>query len=354
MRKNFGLGALTLLFFSALSADKIETQVSVLKSQMAECSTRTVHGNFGGKTAPASPPIRGENWFFNGEMLWWHADEGGTDYAQNFQTFPGTAAENNVRNRRLTFKWDFGFRAGIGTTFDHDKWDLFLNFTWFRANNSSASSLHGSEFLTPLITQPPVFASQVKAHWNLHFYVLDLTLGRHSFLSPQLALHPYAGIKNAWIPQHIRSSSKLISNSERVRTKQRNEFWGIGPELGISGKWFLGSGFNLFALGGGSFLWGEFTIRHHTRSEFSFALNQDLKLDTHLVVPMAEFQLGIGYETNLYHGKYRLEVSTRYENQYWWSQNQLPYFSSLPSGRFQRYCEDLSLQGITLDVRFDF
>jgi hypothetical protein len=69
---------------------------------------------------------------------------------------------------------------------------------------------------------------------------------------------------------------------------------------------------------------------------------------------MAQLQLGIGYETNIYHDKYRIEISARYENQYWWNQNQLPYFAYFEPERFQRYAEDLSFQGLTVDARFDF
>lgn len=357
MRKKLFLCALTTLICGAVLAADPQTRVTLLESQMAEASTRTIHDNFGGKTASAAPPLRttSEGWFFNGEMLWWHADIGGTDYANVFKHFPGTAAENSVHNRRLKFKWDFGFRAGIGKTFVHDKWDLFLNFTWFGTDNSSASSLHGGEFLTPLVLSPPFFASQAKIHWNLQFYTLDLNLGRAAFISPKLALHPFAGLKGAWIPQHIRSSSKAIPGSlGRVRTKQRNTFWGVGPQLGISGKWFMDYGFHLFALGGGSLLWGDFNIRQHSSSETVGGQNADVRLNIHQVVPMAQLQAGLGYETNLYHNTYRLEIGARWETQYWWSQNQLPYFSSFASSRFQRYNEDLSLQGITLDVRFDF
>jgi hypothetical protein len=327
-------------------------RVSLLETQMSEASVRTVHGNYGGKTASASPPLLGENWFLAGEMLWWHVDEGGTDYAQLFQTLPHLASENSVHNRKLTFKWDYGFRAGIGKRFAHDDWDLFLNFTWFRAKNSSASSLHSSSFLSPLAPIPPLEASQVKCRWNIHFYTLDLNLGRSYFTSPKIAFHPYLGLKTAWIAQHIRGHQAVFSPSSiALKTEQKNTFWGVGPSLGLEGKWFLDYGLNLFASGGGALLWGDFDVRHQ---ETARSLPHTFNLDIHQIAPMVQFQLGIGYETNIHYNTYRLSVSCRYENQYWWDQNQLPYFSSQRGVRFRRYTEDLSLQGITLDVRLDF
>jgi hypothetical protein len=325
------------------------TRVSILETQMNEVSTRTVHGNYSAKTATASPPILGENWFFTGNMLWWHVDEGGTDYAQLFYCQSGVSKTDEVQNRRLTFKWDLGFRAGIGKTFDHDKWDLSLNFTWFRAKNSATSSLHKGHFLTPLL--PP----DAKIDWDIYFYTLDLNLGRHYFVSPNLAFHPYLGLKSAWISQHVKTSNNLFFPwIGPLKTKQKNGFFGLGPQLGIEGKWFLDYGFHLFTSGGGSLLWGDFDLIY---KEKNTPLNPHLcKLDFDIyeVVPMAQFQIGIGYETNIYRDTYRIQISALYENQYWWNQNPLPRFPGFAPQRFNRYSEDLSLQGLTVDVQFDF
>jgi hypothetical protein len=339
----------------ATAAD-VESRVSILEAQMSEASTRTVHGNYGAKTASASPQILGENWFFTGDMLWWHVDEGGTDYAQVYDNLPGSTPSTPVENRKLNFKWDYGFRAGIGTTFNHDKWDLYLNFTWFRTDNSSATSLHEDGlFIVPLALQTPVEASQAKLHWNIHFYDLALNLGRNFFVSPRLALHPFAGVLTAWISQTKRSSSEIFSpTNDTVTTKDRNDFWGIGPDVGIEGKWFLVSGLNLFGSAGGAVLWGDFDIRHKVFSEKLDSNQFNLNFDTHQVVPMAQLQIGIGYETNIHHDQYHIAVNARYEYQYWWQQNQMPFTNFSPLMRYQRYAEDLSLQGITVDVRFDF
>jgi Legionella pneumophila major outer membrane protein precursor len=342
---------MTLLSVSSYAIDS-NPRVSVLETQMSEASVRTVNGNYGGKTASAAAPLLGESWFLTADMLWWHVDEGGTDYAQLFQALPLSSSENGVHNRRLTFKWDFGFRAGIGKQFIHDNWDLFLNFTWFRAKNSSASSLHSSDFLSPLTVIPLKEASQVKLHWNIHFYTLDLNLGRSYFASPQLALHPYVGIKAAWITQHIRGRETVFFPLQAaLKTRQKNAFWGVGPALGLEGKWFLDYGLHLFASGGGALLWGDFDVRH---KEIAPSLPHRFNLDIHQIAPVIQLQIGIGYETNIHHDTYRLGISCRYETQYWWDQNQMPYFSSQRGIQFRRYAEDLSLQGITLDVRFDF
>lgn len=343
----------SLVFVSALRAlaygTDMDTRVSLLETRIAEVSTRTVQGNYGAKTASAAPQFLGENWFFTADMLWWHASEGGMDYAQLFKGNPGITSSDSVHNRKLHFKQNFGFRTGIGTTFNHDKWDLYLNFTWFQAENSAASSLHGGTFLTPLAVPPPSPASQVKIHSKLGFYTLDLNLGRPYFLSSMLAIHPFVGVKGASIPQHIHTKGKTL-DSKTFRVKQKNSFLGVGPNFGIEGKWFLDYGIHLFASGGASLLWGDFDVHHRVESPHP---SKSFNLDIHEVVPAAQMQLGLGYETNFHRDIYRISVKVCYETQYFWNQNQLPYFSSIPN-RFQRYSEDLSLHGLTVNARFDF
>jgi len=361
MKKDIALSALLLMASSGTAFAGIDSRVSVLEAQMNEISTRTAHGNIGAKTASASPQILGENWYFTGDMLWWHADEGGTDYAQVAKNGILSAPSSPVKNHKLTFDWDFGFKAGIGKIFAHDKWDLFLNFTWFRTKNSAKTSLEdiplGSQgAITPLLVAGgPIGASHVKAHWKIRYYVLDLDLGRDFFISPKLSVHPYVGLKTAWIDQRARSVSDVFFPSAMtLKSKDRNNFWGIGPSLGFDGKWFLDYGFYFLSSIGGAILWGDFDVHHReSRSAFSHIRN-NYHLDIHQISPMAQVQLGIGYETNLYHNSYHIAVNVSYENQYWWNQNQIPKFTAFTIERYHRYAEDLSLQGITVDVRFDF
>lgn len=337
----------------------LDSRVSILEAQMNEVSTKTVHGNWGAKTASAAPQILGENWFFTGDMLWWHVNEGGNDYAVRYKG-DLFSPETKQKDLKLNFKWNWGFRAGIGTTFDHDRWDLSLNFTWFRADNSAAASPHGGPGVIPLLGNPinsltPNVASQVKIHWNIRFYNLDLNLGRNYFVSSKLAFHPFIGVKTGWINQNQHVNSKLFfPEVTQVKTKTDNDFWGIGPSAGVEGKWFIGNCFNLFGSAAGALLWGDFDVHQKQHSSIIDETTYRIGFDFHTVVPMTQMQIGMGYETNIYHNQYRIAVNARYEHQYWWQQNQMPYFPLASTYKFRRFSDDLSLQGLTVDVRFDF
>lgn len=344
---------------STVATSDTDSRVSILEAQMNEVSTRTVHGNFGAKTASASPRILGDDWFLTADMLWWHVDTSGSKYCLLDETPPG-APDSKGTYRTLKFKWNYGFRAGVGTTFNHDRWDLYLNYTWFRADNSSATSLHGGFGIIPdsqvLINQRlGNAAEQSKIHWSIHFQTLDLNLGRNYFISPKVAFHPFFGIKTAWIDQKVRSSNKLffpvITHSH---TKTKNDFWGIGPDLGIEGKWFLNYGFNLFGSIASALLWGDFDVRQKQHTSNPSTPINDIDFDKHAVSPMTQMQIGIGYETNFCDNQYHIAVNARYEQQYWWAQNQIPDYVLLNTYEFMRVFGDLSFQGLTIDVRFDF
>lgn len=340
------------LTYPTLALD-LDSKITVLEAQMSEISTRTPFDTVGAKTASASPQIHGEHWFFAGNMLWWHADIGGTDYADLFDQLPGIAPSARVDNRHLTFKWDYGFRAQLGKIFTHDNWDLLFSFTWYRSKNSSASSLHEGAALVPLLMTTPLLANQVKAHWNVHFYTLEMNLGRALFFTPRLSLHPFVGLKSAWITQHIKSQADAFyPYFSTFRSKARNDFWGLGPSFGCEGKWFLDYGLNLLGSLTAAMMWGDFTVRHKEASSSQLFSHENF--DLHQIVPMTQTQIGLGYETNFYHNSYHLSVRVLYEMQYWWNQNQMPQLTSFVIQRFQRYSQDLSLQGVTVDVRFDF
>ncbi len=79
----------------------------------------------------------------------------------------------------------------------------------------------------------------------------------------------------------------------------------------------------------------------------------DLHDDLDRMVPQAAFGLGLAYELNFSGNRYHVLLKAGYESQYWWRQNQLPIFDTL-NLNFHRQSDDLSLQGLTVHLSFDF
>ena len=194
--------------------------------------------------------------------------------------------------------------------------------------------------------------SKADAHWHVDFYDLDLVLGRNYFVSRYLALHPYFGLTSAWIQQHRHVRFEEPSG-DLMKLRSKNNFWGIGPRLGIDSQFYLGRNFSLYGNFSGALLWGDF----HVREKESFPLDDleiyNLRDNLHRMVSTVGFGLGIAYETNFNHDANHFMVKAGYEGQYWWRQNQLPIFNAFALN-FTRQSEDMSMQGLTVDFRLDF
>lgn len=106
----------------------------------------------------------------------------------------------------------------------------------------------------------------------------------------------------------------------------------------------------------GSLLWGRFedSSRERQISEGLTSLLVDVKDTFRRLAPNAQFQLGFGWESNLAEDRFHLGIKLGYEFQYWWRQNQFLNERQFSSFNFEHESMDLSLNGATLDIRFDF
>ncbi len=201
-------------------------------------------------------------------------------------------------------------------------------------------------------------ASKMHSHWNVHYSVIDLELGRRYFVSKFLSFRPQFGIETAWIGQNrnykIATTELGLPLEHAIHGK--NDFWGIGPRAGVEGTWYFGRHWNLFGIVNGSLLWGRFedSSRERQISEGLTSLLVDVKDTFRRLAPNAQFQLGFGWESNLAEDRFHLGIKLGYEFQYWWRQNQFLNERQFSSFNFEHESMDLSLNGATLDIRFDF
>ncbi|MBX3719173.1 MAG: hypothetical protein KF898_05955 [Parachlamydiales bacterium] len=331
----------------------LNSRVTILESQMSEVSMKSPFGNFGAKTASASPLINGYDVFVSADFLYWNLQEGGTDYAYSS---PNTTSIFPLKGKRkhLEFDWDPGFRTGLGFVFDHDRWDAYFNFTWFQTSHRASAEERSDRRLFSLLAPYPSGLQSAKLSWKVHFYTLDFELGRHFFVSRFLSLRPFFGLKGAWIDQHRHTRyTDRIDSDIFIKTRGRCEFRGIGPWAGINGDWHFCRNFSFFGRVAGSIMWGDFDV-HEKQTGNNHTLWFDYDLDKDRIVPMVQFQLGFCWETNLGHDRYHLAFNLSYEDQYWWQQNQFPYYPGTNIPKLNPINEDLSLQGLTFDVRLDF
>ncbi|MBS0603840.1 MAG: hypothetical protein JSS60_02250 [Verrucomicrobia bacterium] len=345
---------------SFTNADELSSRLSALETRMAAIKTETVKKTTGVQLASANPQYDGYGLFTTAELLFWHLYQGGSDYSLSHNGPINQGQPVKGESKHSHFDWDFGFRAGAGYNFEHDGWDAYINFTWFQTDASNSAHAPKNGGLVPLKGDPfTLSAKKINSHWDVHYYVLDLELGRSFFVSKFLSFRPQFGIESAWICQRRRYETRQPPDPATSLSGQniygKNNFWGIGPRAGLEGSWYLGKHFSLLGSVNGSLQWGHFDA--HTK-ETDYLSTGKLPIfhidgDFHRLVPNVQMKLEIGWDANINNDENHLGVMLGYEFQYWWRQNQ---FINEPfqGFTFQHESMDLSINGLTLAARFDF
>ncbi len=365
-----------LVSSTAFAAMDMDSRVTSLERQMPQVRTDTAMGNCGCTTAIARPEVRGcgcHSWYLTLDLLYWHAKVGGTEYAYSDQD-PIGALPVKGRTKDMDFSWDWGLRVGLGYNFDHDGWDANFQYTWYDTSgsdstsaglNSSTIPLKGSSGIVATTTNPDhrfVFCHSAKSQYDLNYSAVDLELGRAYFVSCKLSFRPHWGLKSAWIDQEqiVRYTGKPQNDNElglginTVHIKDTCDFWGLGPRTGVQSKWHLGCGFSIFGNVSGAILFGYFDVDHKEKWTGNPSNRIRLNANRHAFSPTTQFQLGLRYDRYVNERKQHIGIGLGFEGQYWWRQNQMLKIDDAQVLKYERYSEDVSMHGITLDVKFDF
>ncbi|KKM60713.1 hypothetical protein LCGC14_1539040, partial [marine sediment metagenome] len=166
----------------------------------------------------------------------------------------------------------------------------------------------------------------------------------------------FLGIKGGQIKQSIHAQyfnltidNVLTSNSGREHLK--NNFWGIGPLGGINTKWRVRNfGSNFFDFFGDfslATMWGTWIYSDVYQNTASQTSSVNIKNST-LGALMFRGFMGIEWNVDFPAGKSHFATKLGYEMQIWLDQLRLATF------QLQRLHGDLTLQGVTLNCRFDF
>ncbi len=317
----------------------------------------------------------------------------------------------NVKNPH--FKWAPGFRVGIGFNMPFDGWDIYLNWTRLHtsechgkaATNPTFGKIVIPEFQPFELPDQNLVYSSADPSWRLHYDSIDLELGREFYVSRRLTLRPFIGLREAWIRQKYKISTQGIGEVYTTQAitidevnvflndltvyntvRMKNDFNGLGPRAGLNTDWYLGAGFSIFGDFGVALLLGNFDVQYNATA--------DAFLDPGVTVPpnpgpteqfgtttlsngfhdtraTVDLGLGLRYAHKFSDDRYRVRVAVGWEAHEFFSQNQFISFENdiLPiqldsdgdiypiSSKLQANTErrgDLSLQGLTASVRFDF
>jgi len=269
-------------------------------------------------------------------LIYWRAFENGLDTcissrSSNTVLDDGTVISKMYGNSRdPDFEWNPGFRIGVGYEFACSNWDAAVFWTHFN------STSHGHK------------NKENHIRWNLDFDVVDV-IGAYDFnFSPCFTLSPFGGIRGAIIDQKLHNgdfsdSPHFFTKNEDIEFgKNRENFWGVGPLVGLEGDWNVGCGFSLYANGSVSWLYGKFDVQfvNGDRSGDTLDICNERK-NLNAITTALDAEIGIRWATCLCNDmEFILQFGLEHHQ----------YFNFNRIG----YCGDLSFDGFNLTAGITF
>lgn len=344
---------IALTFFSSLAAD--------------EFPSSTQGKEAGGLVNPSSrfQVENGWNLFLDTEFLWWVAKEDGLYYAQsgfsNQQTTaipPDGTVDFKGHLKKVQSHWHPGFRVGFGGNMSYDEWDIFLNWTWFRSHADSSTHQSKRGLLLVLWGHPDVdtanAALKAESDWELHYNILDVEMGRAFWVGKHFSLRPFFGGRAAWIDQDFKIKYDLATAPVTdAYLKAESDFEGGGVRAGLDARFVLLNGWSFYGIASGSMLYGYYDCDFREKWEsVEIAKSKDR---FHQAASTAQLALGVRWDGYIHNNRYHFGLYAGWEQNIWFGVNKMDhFFSELHDGDLQQMNTDLTLQGGTFGVRFDF
>ena len=355
-----------LLPFSGVFAES-DIRMKGLENRINHLENNTPSQTIHPITPCAGPKVReGKDINLSLAFLFWTARLDGLTYAKTgfgdpnqFSTFD----KGDIYN--VKWSWDPGFKAGIGWNFCHGCWDMSLQYTWFYTNvDDSKATQHyivpGVKVYDPTALIGPTQFQKASAHYDLHYQVGDLELGRNFYVSKTLKLRPFFGFKGTWQKQDYNvfyETVPFIVALSPVAYSARfdHALWGIGGRGGCNSSWQFSKAFSFYGNLALSAMWLHYNIER--KDLFSITSKAENVVDQKVVdtegslsviKPVLELGVGLRAETYFGCGRYHILLEAGWESQVWANQTLLITVEE----NYDK--QDLSLQGLTAKIRLDF
>lgn len=263
-----------------------------------------------------------------------------------------------------SFEWDWGYRLSAGKQYPSCCFDLEASWTHYSSNVSQQSSVdsqvEGSfpirSLSDDIIAGDYIFDS--KLSWRFKVNIIDLQLTRSFRVCDRFEIKPFLGLRNAWISQKgkVRYEGGIfligiitpgLSKLGSDVIKMKNDYWGIGPRIGVSPKYTLTKCLSIYGDAALSGLLGCFNL--YQKETYMDVERYSYDKDYFRIRPIGDLGIGLQWKTTFcscYAATFRLG----WEYHILFDQFELEKdeFHLTPSNR------NLSIQGATLSCQVGF
>ncbi len=279
----------------------------------------------------------------------------------------------NILN--LNFNMEPGFKFGVGYEPGHDDWQVNASFEWLRSSASLNKEVLEPSYLYSQFTGVYRKYSALTSTLDVDYFLLDVYLSRGSYISQKYSLEPFAGFKASWIYYDTResftNSPDLITTSQQQLHVLDDDFWGIGPMIGLNGNYHLYAGWSIFALSDFSILFGESALNYYEGIVTTEPLPGNNVVETTSIVasPTMRGVVGIQYERCVMCESQHLVLRAGFDARVYFNQYPLAYMSqsydptsnttNFNIGNFQTMTSiinnnSFSMIGLLLDLGWSF
>jgi hypothetical protein len=297
-------------------------------------------------------------WVITTDFLAWYASEEVASIWADVITIGDNASTWDARG--FNFKWDYGFRLGATRLLDCDQWETGFYWTWFQTSHKQQIPFDPDSSISPEFFAAFLSGNRPKSmngKWSLLLSMFDWELGKSFRVCKNLSLRPFLGIKGGWINQSIKANyynlvlDSIIQTDLTAKERLKNNFWGVGPLVGVNSKWKVAhinsqvfSIFGDFSMASLFGIWSSSDFYKNSASQTASVTARDSALGT----LMFRAFFGLAWEMRFSPTLAPLKAKIGYEAQIWMNQLRIATF------QLQRLHNDLTLQGVTLSCEFCF
>lgn len=300
------------------------------------------------------------------ELLYWQMREGSSENWSQDITPKGATQSTTLYD--APFDFNPGFRIGVGYEAPSHAWNTVLSYTNYqnKAENHASGDIY-SAYLGNYFANNTnganfgPFYDSANLDWDFSFQTIDIELGRRFIIDKILTVRPFVGLKTAFIDQVIDShwygpkttdifgTIIPITTFSQAREKITQNFWGVGPSLGLDTTWpvyqSLHQYFSLIGNLSGAVMWGHwsFSDTYENNTPVTISVNST---DFSGAETMARGILGVEWGSQM--SRIDLKVRLSYEAQVWFEQMQ---YYNYNMGRLSNL---MSLQGANLGLYLTF
>ncbi len=275
--------------------------------------------------------------YVTGTFLWVLPSLEQLEFAQTTFGAPGTGISGVGKVHEFNFDWKPAFKVGIGFNFDHDNWDVYLQYVRI---NTSMSKTHNAGNNPGEILSTNVFAQtlynlsspddnkylELKRKWDLDFNIFDLEFGRPYYNGKYLQFRAHYGLKGGWINLTCNDKGILdVSPTRTYEASMNSRSWLIGPRAGIQTKWTFADGFRFFGNAAASLFYQKFHDLSYREPIYNITTEWFLASDLAVKQISASLDglLGIGWGTYFDRNNWHYDLAIGYEAQLFFKQNQM-------------------------------